>query len=593
MEHLKNAIFISYRRADLSQDQVNVIHEGLEKEFGDGSVFLDTSDIHSGAKWKEVLNQAGTNAKICLVMIGQNWLEKNHEGGLRIQDEGDWVRKEIEYAIEKKLAIIPVLVNGSTLPKSAELPATIREMLDSQTMRLDLQSWSIYKEKFIKDLKLLLGAKENSSLSFLNKWWLVFLPIIAGITYLFVRSTSHAPPVTEPTVTASSIQECEPFTDSAELKTLIFPIISSENEKLEYTLEREFTKKCQKYDLNNDNNIAEFYRDHPATLSDQKLIARRCAADLYFSGQLLQMGTQRSSMADFGLSDDALQVMNASAKDFSLTQSIVSLEDLTQGKAIDSLYENVLQYVLGLVAYRNKDFKKSVQIFKDLHPETLQSDTLKTIVYQLMADASIQSNQPDSAIMYLRKLNVLSPSNSAVILKTGVVAEKNKKPEIAIAAYTQLIDSSQYNKSILYERRGDLYNKNKDYQKAKEDYKKVDPQQVPRERLDPKVIEVDKKILQNNTEVSAVAAPKSALASDKILLSEKLLQLNQPAKALEILKTIDASSPQFKEANAILIEAQFKTNPTTVTTIAPEVLQARPSLKTAVEVQKVRSRIKN
>lgn len=101
MEHLKNAIFISYRRADLSQDQVNVIHEGLEKEFGDGSVFLDTSDIHSGAKWKEVLNQAGTNAKICLVMIGQNWLEKNHEGGLRIQDEGDWVRKEIEYAIEK------------------------------------------------------------------------------------------------------------------------------------------------------------------------------------------------------------------------------------------------------------------------------------------------------------------------------------------------------------------------------------------------------------------------------------------------------------------------------------------------------------
>ena len=46
------------------------------------------------------------------------------------------------------------------------------------------------------------------------------------------------------------------------------------------------------------------------------------------------------------------------------------------------------------------------------------------------------------------------------------------------------------------------------------------------------------------------------MTSDKILLSEKLLQLNQPAKALEILKTIDASSPQFKEANAILIEAQ-------------------------------------
>lgn len=81
MEHLKNAIFISYRRADLSQDQVNVIHEGLEKEFGDGSVFLDTSDIHSGAKWKEVLNQAGTNAKICLVMIGQNWLEKIMKAG--------------------------------------------------------------------------------------------------------------------------------------------------------------------------------------------------------------------------------------------------------------------------------------------------------------------------------------------------------------------------------------------------------------------------------------------------------------------------------------------------------------------------------
>lgn len=174
----KNTIFLSYRRTDLSQDEVNVIHEGLENKFGNESVFLDTSDIDAGAKWKKVLNDTGENAKILLLLIGKNWLEKDKNGIPRINNPEDWVRKEIEYAIQKNLTVIPTLINGVEMPLREEMPESILPIYDSQSIKVDLNNWSIYKEKLFKDIQKILGYGKDS-------FWLKKI-IILGLVIILI-----------------------------------------------------------------------------------------------------------------------------------------------------------------------------------------------------------------------------------------------------------------------------------------------------------------------------------------------------------------------------------------------------------------------
>ncbi len=593
MNALLNAIFISYRRVDLTQDQVNVIHEGLEGVFGNNSVFLDTSDIHGGAKWKEVLNQAGSNARICLILIGKNWLEKDKNGSPRILAEGDWVRKEIEYAIEKKLTIIPTLVNGGQLPAKEDLPLSLHSIHDSQTMKLEMDQWATYREKFYKDIRFILGLDKvieiNKPIRFDRKRILLFfmLPIIAVLGFLFLKKKTIDIDSPEPidstavTVTAST-QLCPPFTQPQKLNALIFPIESDHVKNLERDIDDEFTINCEKYGLQNENKIAGCYRGQNVSSTDLPTIAKQLGADLYFSGILTTLDAHHRFKARFGLSNDSLNVWNASPKNFSLALTNVSLQDLTGGEAMDTLFARVIQYILGLVAYQKKEYQTALQIFKDLGPQSIQNDTMQKVIYSIMVDACDQSGKPDSAMLYLQKLNILFPSDHNITLKTGLLAEKYKKPDIAILSFSQLIDHSKYDKNVLHEKRADQYTEIKDYSNAKNDYQKVQPRDpVQTKRVQSKEKEVDDRIKVNKRAMDNINQIE-ATDIQKVTMADQLLQIGQTAKANELLNTISESSPVAKQAEPLKQEAQLKTNPAINIIIQESTLKANPRLKTEV-----------
>ena len=74
---------------------------------------------------------------IVLAVIGEHWLTIDDEHGKRRLDQPqDFVRKELEYSIQRKMAIIPILIDSASMPHSDELPESLRVLATLQAAHL-------------------------------------------------------------------------------------------------------------------------------------------------------------------------------------------------------------------------------------------------------------------------------------------------------------------------------------------------------------------------------------------------------------------------------------------------------------------------
>ncbi len=128
------SIFISYRRDD-SQLTCDRIYGYLGPIFGVKQVFRDLNDIDGGRDFRAAIEQALASCKVMVVVIGPTWSTiRDATGRRRLDNPNDMVRIEIETAFRRGIAVLPLLVQGATLPFPAPLPASIQQ-LAYQNMR--------------------------------------------------------------------------------------------------------------------------------------------------------------------------------------------------------------------------------------------------------------------------------------------------------------------------------------------------------------------------------------------------------------------------------------------------------------------------
>lgn len=129
-------IFISYRRAD-SAPWARSLYMALEKHFVRKQLFMDVDDIKPGAEFAKVLDEKVAQCDVMLVLIGKGWLEASNERGLRrLDDASDFVRIEIESALKRDIKIVPVLVDGASMPRPADLPDRLAPLSGRQAFIL-------------------------------------------------------------------------------------------------------------------------------------------------------------------------------------------------------------------------------------------------------------------------------------------------------------------------------------------------------------------------------------------------------------------------------------------------------------------------
>ena len=118
-------IFISYRRAD-APGHAGRLRDHLSREFGENATFMDVDDITPGVDFERHLRFILEHVDLFVVVIGPNWNAKNRDGSDRLDDPIDTVRCELESALRQKAFIVPVLVWGARMPRSEELPDSVR-----------------------------------------------------------------------------------------------------------------------------------------------------------------------------------------------------------------------------------------------------------------------------------------------------------------------------------------------------------------------------------------------------------------------------------------------------------------------------------
>lgn len=132
-------VFISYRRS-VSRDRAILIFNHLREHGYD--VFLDVKTIDSGAFDSVILNQIGARTHF-VVLIADGALQ-------RCQNEGDWLRCEIEEALKLGRNIVPIIDEGVNFDQEmGYLPSEWRD----QFKRINSLPWAhYYFDSALRDL---------------------------------------------------------------------------------------------------------------------------------------------------------------------------------------------------------------------------------------------------------------------------------------------------------------------------------------------------------------------------------------------------------------------------------------------------------
>jgi len=146
-------IFISYRRED-SAGYAGRLRESLERRLGKGAVFRDVDALEPGQDFVDIIGIRLRDASACLVLIGREWLDaEDASGRRRLAQQNDYVRLEISTALEQpKMRVIPVLVEGTRMPATEELPETIQGLARRQAVSLRDESWDEDVKRFVTAL---------------------------------------------------------------------------------------------------------------------------------------------------------------------------------------------------------------------------------------------------------------------------------------------------------------------------------------------------------------------------------------------------------------------------------------------------------
>jgi hypothetical protein len=118
-------VFISYRRSD-EPSFAGRLYDRLIDKFDERHIFMDVDSIELGTDFVEVLNAALGACKVVIVVIGPEWLTASDaQGRRRLDNPNDFVRLEVQTALKRNIRVIPILVGGAQMPRSADLPPSL------------------------------------------------------------------------------------------------------------------------------------------------------------------------------------------------------------------------------------------------------------------------------------------------------------------------------------------------------------------------------------------------------------------------------------------------------------------------------------
>lgn len=155
---MSGRVFISYRRDD-SAGHAGRVHDRLTAEFGRDLLFMDVDAIPLGSNFSKILSEEVGKCDALLAVIGPTWLDVRDEAGQRrLDDPTDFVRVEIAAALQRDIPVIPILLEGTRIPKAGQLPENLKELAQRNGLDVRHVSFHADMDKLIQFLRSRSGA---------------------------------------------------------------------------------------------------------------------------------------------------------------------------------------------------------------------------------------------------------------------------------------------------------------------------------------------------------------------------------------------------------------------------------------------------
>jgi hypothetical protein len=133
---MSGQIFISYRREE-SRWSARSLHDRLSRHFDAKQIFMDIDSVGLGEDFVKAIETTVEKCDVLIAVIGNNWLtSKDENGGRRLENPEDFVRMEIRAALKRNICVIPVLVDGASMPRPSDLPEDSQPLVRRNALRV-------------------------------------------------------------------------------------------------------------------------------------------------------------------------------------------------------------------------------------------------------------------------------------------------------------------------------------------------------------------------------------------------------------------------------------------------------------------------
>jgi TIR domain len=161
----RGSIFICYRREETAA-QAGRLYDRLSARFGKYRVFMDVDSIAFGVDFTEKVIEVLSGCDVFFALIGRNWSAiTDSKGTRRVDNPDDWVRVEIETALERDIRVVPILVDGAELPQADDLPPSLRPLTPLQARELRHSSFQSDVTRLIAEVDAVIKRRQPSRLT--------------------------------------------------------------------------------------------------------------------------------------------------------------------------------------------------------------------------------------------------------------------------------------------------------------------------------------------------------------------------------------------------------------------------------------------
>jgi len=151
-------IFINYRRGD-DQAAAGRLYDRLLQHFDREQLFMDVDAIEPGVDFVKSLDEQVAACIAFIAVIGPRWLNaRNNDGNPRLDNPTDYVRVEIESALKRDIRVIPVLVDGASMPRPSDLPPSLQALARRNAVEIAHHRFAADCDDLARHIKRALGV---------------------------------------------------------------------------------------------------------------------------------------------------------------------------------------------------------------------------------------------------------------------------------------------------------------------------------------------------------------------------------------------------------------------------------------------------